>query len=280
MAVVGVGIDVVDVDRFGESLDRTPGLRERLFTAGRGDAPAGLAGRPVRRQGGVAKALGAPAGMAWHDAEVVSEASGRPVLEDPRLGAGPRRRARRLLGPPVALARRRDRLRRGGAGADEARAHGRAGAGGRGAADGGAARGRADAARGAGLAYAVLDLLGAAYGRRVLLLVGPGNNGGDALYAGALLARRGCASRRGCWRTGCTRPGLAALRGAGGRVVSSALSSTRPDVVVDGIVGIGGRPGLRPTPWPRSRPCGACRSSRSTCPPASTSTPASSTART
>src|SRR5690349_24341956 len=45
----------------------------------------------------------------------------------------------------------------------------------------------------AGLASAVIDLLGSAYGRRVLLLVGSGDNGGDALYAGAMLARRGCA---------------------------------------------------------------------------------------
>ena len=43
----------------------------------------------------------------------------------------------------------------------------------------------------AGLAYAVLDYLGTAYGRRVVLLVGPGDNGGDALFAGAMLARRG-----------------------------------------------------------------------------------------
>src|SRR3954470_8397492 len=43
----------------------------------------------------------------------------------------------------------------------------------------------------AGLAVAVVDLLGGAYGRRVLLLVGSGDNGGDALYAGAMLARRG-----------------------------------------------------------------------------------------
>jgi ADP-dependent NAD(P)H-hydrate dehydratase / NAD(P)H-hydrate epimerase len=42
-----------------------------------------------------------------------------------------------------------------------------------------------------GLAHAVLELLGRAYGARVLLLVGSGNNGGDALYAGAFLARRG-----------------------------------------------------------------------------------------
>ena len=41
----------------------------------------------------------------------------------------------------------------------------------------------------AGLCHAVLDLLGTAYGARVLLLVGSGDNGGDALFAGAMLAR-------------------------------------------------------------------------------------------
>ena len=50
----------------------------------------------------------------------------------------------------------------------------------------------------AGLAHAVLDLLGTAYGRRVLLLVGSGDNGGDALYAGVLLSRRGV--RVEAWR--------------------------------------------------------------------------------
>src|SRR5690606_16858835 len=44
-----------------------------------------------------------------------------------------------------------------------------------------------------GLATAVADLLGSVYGRRVLLLVGRGDNGGDALHAGARLARRGAA---------------------------------------------------------------------------------------
>jgi hydroxyethylthiazole kinase-like uncharacterized protein yjeF len=95
-----------------------------------------------------------------------------------------------------------------------------------------------------GLAYAVLDLLGSAYGRRVLLLVGPGNNGGDALYAGAVLARRGCAVE--AWLvTDHTHPaGLAALRAAGGRVGQPGPPSHRPEVVIDGILGIGGRPGL------------------------------------
>jgi hydroxyethylthiazole kinase-like uncharacterized protein yjeF len=98
-----------------------------------------------------------------------------------------------------------------------------------------------------GLAYAVLDLLGSAYGRRVLLLVGPGNNGGDALYAGAVLARRGCAVE--AWLlTGHTHAGgLEALRAAGGRVGDPGPRSPSPELVVDGILGIGGRPGLTDT---------------------------------
>src|SRR4051794_16316566 len=51
----------------------------------------------------------------------------------------------------------------------------------------------------AGLAYAVLDLLGSAYGRRVLLLVGSGDNGGGAPYARGLLAPRGGAGGGGVW---------------------------------------------------------------------------------
>lgn len=102
----------------------------------------------------------------------------------------------------------------------------------------------------AGLAYAVLDLLGAAYGRRVLLLVGSGDNGGDALYAGAMLARRGCQVEAWLLSDRAHEAGVAALQGAGGRAVrfdvrQGAPSTTRPDVVIDGIVGIGGRGGLR-----------------------------------
>lgn len=105
----------------------------------------------------------------------------------------------------------------------------------------------------AGLAYAVLDLLGSAYGRRVLLLVGSGDNGGDALYAGAVLARRGCRVEAWLLADRAHEGGVAALRAAGGRVARfsgppGAPATTRaeaPEVVVDGIVGIGGRGGLR-----------------------------------
>ena len=89
---------------------------------------------------------------------------------------------------------------------------------------------------------------GAVYGARVLVLVGPGNNGGDALFAAARLARRGAAvTAVSC--LGEPHPaGGAALLASGGRLVTLAdhPSSDRPayDLVVDGILGIGGRPGL------------------------------------
>ena len=79
--IIGVGIDVVDVERFGESLSRTPGLRDRLFTPDEGTRPlTSLAARFAAKEA-LAKALGAPAGMHWQDAEVVSESSGRPRFE-------------------------------------------------------------------------------------------------------------------------------------------------------------------------------------------------------
>ncbi|MFF1306458.1 NAD(P)H-hydrate dehydratase [Streptomyces sp. NPDC058307] len=102
----------------------------------------------------------------------------------------------------------------------------------------------------AGLAAACADLLGRVYGRRVVLLVGSGDNGGDALYAGARLARRGAgvaavllAPERA------HSAGLAALRRAGGRaagVDGAERLIEQADLLLDGIVGIGGKGGLRP----------------------------------
>ena len=81
MAIIGVGIDVVDVERFGETLARTPRLADRLFTPAELTRPlASLAARFAAKEA-AAKALGAPGDMHWHDAEVFSEDSGRPVLE-------------------------------------------------------------------------------------------------------------------------------------------------------------------------------------------------------
>ncbi|MFB7598260.1 NAD(P)H-hydrate dehydratase [Streptomyces sp. NPDC056160] len=106
----------------------------------------------------------------------------------------------------------------------------------------------------AGLAAACADLLAGVYGRRVVLLVGSGDNGGDALYAGARLARRGAGVTAVPLAPDRTHAGgLAALRRAGGTVTrpdAAGAAIDRADLVVDGIVGIGGKGGLRPEAVP------------------------------
>ncbi|MFD3540518.1 NAD(P)H-hydrate dehydratase [Streptomyces sp. NPDC058662] len=108
----------------------------------------------------------------------------------------------------------------------------------------------------AGLAAVCAALLtrrrGRVYGSRVVLLVGPGDNGGDALYAGARLARRGAGVTAVPMDPARMHPGgLAALRAAGGRVAERVPagpdgSAGGADLVLDGLLGIGGRGGLRP----------------------------------
>jgi hydroxyethylthiazole kinase-like uncharacterized protein yjeF len=98
-----------------------------------------------------------------------------------------------------------------------------------------------------GLAVACLALLDRVYGARVVLLVGSGDNGGDALYAGVHLARRG--ARVDALLLNPDRAhtrGLAAFRSAGGRVAAAPAVLDRADLVLDGIVGIGGSGALRP----------------------------------
>jgi len=101
-----------------------------------------------------------------------------------------------------------------------------------------------------GLATVCTRLLGAVYGRRVVLLVGTGNNGGDALFAGTHLAGRGARVTAVLLDPDRAHgSGLAALRAAGGRVVTAADAAAvigRADLVLDGMLGIGGRGGLRP----------------------------------
>ncbi|MEV4999557.1 holo-ACP synthase [Nocardioides sp. LML1-1-1.1] len=95
MAVVGVGIDVCEIARFEQSCRRTPALVEKLFVEAERSRPiSSLAARFAAKEA-LAKALGAPRGMSWHDAEVVSEDTGRPrfvirgtvLAEAERLGA-------------------------------------------------------------------------------------------------------------------------------------------------------------------------------------------------
>jgi len=81
LVIVGVGVDVVEIARLDRALTRTPRLARRLFTAGELTATrsGSLAARFAAKEA-VAKALGAPGGLRWVDAEVVSEPSGRPRL--------------------------------------------------------------------------------------------------------------------------------------------------------------------------------------------------------
>ena len=79
--IVGVGIDVCDVERFAESVRRTPVLVRRLFTPAEADRPiASLAARFAAKEA-LAKALGAPAGLSWQDAEVITDERGRPEFK-------------------------------------------------------------------------------------------------------------------------------------------------------------------------------------------------------
>jgi len=76
----GIGVDVVDLARFAETLDRTPTVAERLFTATERElAPQQLASTFAAKEA-VAKVLGAPTGLEWHDVEVARDADGRPGL--------------------------------------------------------------------------------------------------------------------------------------------------------------------------------------------------------
>jgi len=88
--ILALGTDLVAVDRFAAALRRTPRMRERLFSPAElanfaaDPAPHRLAARFAVKEA-VAKALGAPAGLSWHDCEVMTESDGRPVL---RLSGG------------------------------------------------------------------------------------------------------------------------------------------------------------------------------------------------
>jgi hydroxyethylthiazole kinase-like uncharacterized protein yjeF len=107
----------------------------------------------------------------------------------------------------------------------------------------------------AGLAAVCASLLarypGHVYGARVVVLAGSGDNGGDALYAGALLARRGAAVTAIAAGPKAHAGGTAALLAAGGRVTADAAGAAvgtaiaRADLIMDGLLGIGGRGGLR-----------------------------------
>ncbi len=123
----------------------------------------------------------------------------------------------------------------------------------------------------AGLASACAGLLPRVYGSRIVVLAGSGDNGGDALYAGTRLARRGAAVIAIATSDRVHSGAAAALRAAGSRLIPATGTGSADgpdgsgtaadpagavspaaraaigaaDLIIDGLLGIGGRGGLR-----------------------------------
>ncbi len=79
--IIGVGIDVCDVDRFAKSIDRRPGLVQRIFTAAEAERPIASKAARFAAKEALAKALGAPDGLSWLDAEVLTDDQGKPSFK-------------------------------------------------------------------------------------------------------------------------------------------------------------------------------------------------------
>lgn len=85
--MIGIGVDAVGIERFRRSLERTPSMRERIFTdaelayvAPKVDQAASLAARFAAREATM-KALGLGLGaFGFHDVSVAVAGSGAPSL--------------------------------------------------------------------------------------------------------------------------------------------------------------------------------------------------------
>ncbi len=81
MGIVGLGIDVVEISRFEQTLDKSPSFVERIFTPlERTMGHQSLAARWAAKEA-LAKALGAPGNLSWQDAQIHRGQGGRPRLE-------------------------------------------------------------------------------------------------------------------------------------------------------------------------------------------------------
>ena len=78
--IVGVGVDLCEIARFDAAERRHPALTRRCLTEA--EAATSLASRAARfaAKEALAKALTSPGGLAWHDAEVVTDAAGAPSI--------------------------------------------------------------------------------------------------------------------------------------------------------------------------------------------------------
>jgi len=76
--IVGIGTDLVVIERFQAMLARRSGLAERLLTAAERELSIESQAARFSAKEALAKALGSPGGMRWLDCEVVKNADGAP----------------------------------------------------------------------------------------------------------------------------------------------------------------------------------------------------------
>ena len=79
--IIGIGVDVCDLERFETAVGRTPAMLDTLLTASERTLPTASQAARFAAKEALAKALGAPPGLGWHDAEVARDSAGRPYFE-------------------------------------------------------------------------------------------------------------------------------------------------------------------------------------------------------
>ena len=79
--IVGIGVDVTDIARYTDMVERRPGLVERLLTPRERDLSVQSQAARFAAKEALAKALGSPGGLSWQDAEVVPTTQGQPTFE-------------------------------------------------------------------------------------------------------------------------------------------------------------------------------------------------------
>ena len=84
--IIGIGVDVVGISRFEDLMKRSPGVIGRVLTEseqrdtdGRMRASESLAARFAAKEA-IAKVLGSPGSLQWHDCHVATSESGQPSI--------------------------------------------------------------------------------------------------------------------------------------------------------------------------------------------------------
>ena len=77
--IIGIGIDVVDIERFAKSLERTPSMLTRLFTENESKLSIGSIAARFAAKEALTKALNIKS-LNWIEIEVLNEESGKPYF--------------------------------------------------------------------------------------------------------------------------------------------------------------------------------------------------------